>query len=74
MALLHPSEKSDLVQILEGLVNRLSASDLTAAESAELRARLFRLLEAIEADKSSRRIPSSVDRRTARGTERFAVV
>jgi hypothetical protein len=37
-----------MVQTLQGLVERLSAPDLTAAEANVLRPRLFRLLQALD--------------------------
>ena len=41
-------EKARIVQSLTGLMERLSAPDLTAAESEVLRPRLFGLLKAVE--------------------------
>ena len=57
-------EKARIVQSLSGLMERLSAPDLTAAESEVLRPRLFRLLQAIEAkdlDALSRRVDARTD-------------
>lgn len=47
------SQKNRVVQILEHLTERLSAPDLTAAESRDLRPRLLGLLETIEGDRAS---------------------
>jgi hypothetical protein len=41
-------EKARIVQSLAGLMERLSAPDLTAAESDVLRPRLYGLLQVIE--------------------------
>ena len=45
------SEKNRLVEVLEDLTGRLSAPDLTAAESRDLRPRLLGLLESLERER-----------------------
>jgi len=41
-------DQSELVQTLQGLMDRLSSPDLTVAEANDLRPRLFGLLETID--------------------------
>ncbi len=68
-------ENDQAAETLRGLMDRLCAPDLTAAESQTLRPRLFQLLEAIDADK--RRLgsgPSGGDRRITREPKRFLTV
>ena len=48
------SEKNRLVEVLEDLTGRLSAPDLTAAESRDLRPRLLGLLESLERERGGR--------------------
>ena len=59
------ASKSPIVQTLEGLVERLSAPDLTAAEAQDLRPRLLSLLESLETD-HPRRNSATSDRKAAR--------
>lgn len=40
-------DQSDLVQTLQGLMDRLSSPDLTVAEANDLRPRLFGLLDTL---------------------------
>jgi hypothetical protein len=55
------AERSPVVQSLQNLTDRLSAPDLTAAEAAVIRPRLFRLLDSLEPETPRR--PSSPDDR-----------
>ena len=41
-------DQSELVQALQGLMDRLSSPDLTVAEANDLRPRLFGLLDTID--------------------------
>ncbi len=68
-----PREKKLVVETLQGLMDRLCAPDLTAAESQSLRPRLFQLLESIEADKR-RKGPASSDRKVTREPLRCVTV
>jgi hypothetical protein len=45
----NPTDRSHLVESLSGLMERLSAPDLTAAEANDLRPRLLGLLHRIDA-------------------------
>ena len=65
--------KSPIVQTLQGLVERLSAPDLTAAEARDLRPRLLGLLETLETE-NPRRNTASGDRKVARELSRCLVV
>jgi hypothetical protein len=62
-----------MVQAIQGLVERLAAPDLTAAEARVLRPRLLSLLEAIE-PRPPGRATLAADRRVARGPGACVVV
>lgn len=59
-------ERMRVVETLQGLMDRLCAPDLTAAESQTLRPRLLQLLEAIEAEKRRKAGPVAGDRKATR--------
>lgn len=54
-----PTDRSHLVESLSGLMERLSAPDLTAAEANDLRPRLFGLLQRIDTPLSVSHTPGS---------------
>ncbi len=61
------------IQSLQGLVERLSSTDLTAAETEDLRPRLLGLLESLHNGRPGRSISSGA-LTDARGPERCVVV
>jgi hypothetical protein len=70
-----PHDKIGVIPALHGLVERLSAPDLTAAEANVLRTRLLGLLDALERVKSAgARATPRADRPPARCAERCVTV
>ncbi len=61
------------IQSLQGLVERLASSDLTAAEAEDLRPRLLGLVESLHNGRPGRSIASGA-LTDARGPERCVVV
>jgi len=67
------SDSDGIVQKLQGLMDRLAAPDLTAAEAEDLRPRLLVLLESIELGEARRTFAPGL-RPVARKPERCLVV
>jgi hypothetical protein len=67
------TDTTGIVQALHGLMERLAAPDLTAAEAQVLRPRLLCLLEAIDQRPPGRTAPAA-DLRAARGPGACVVV